>query len=221
MRAVAVRIHIKILDHKAGGTVASNLRDSLRNCVRVERTIDLDRRCGTAPITDLDSSSISLYFAYSTMSTNPMYDTSQGSPLSMSSLGLNSENDLAAAQNQRNLTAFAHSVNNQMQFTPQRSELSSHLQSYPYQDFDRTRQMQNSPALTLRSQMPAGSMLSQGPPLSELLSYPAVQEMYNDLTEANRRVARALDAQASLQQEILRLSGLLQSFMSGKPMENK
>lgn len=179
---------------------------------------DSDRHCtATVPIAD---SSNAFHLSFIILSTTPMYGTPQISPLSMSSLGLNSENDLVTAQNHRNLTDLAHSVNNQMQFTPQRSNLSSHSQSYRYQDFDHT-QVQNSHASALRPHMPAGSMLSQGPPLSELLSYPAVQEMYNDLTEANRRVARALDAQASLQQEILRLSGMLQSFMSGKSIENK
>lgn len=55
-----------------------------------------------------------------------------------------------------------------------------------------------------------------GPTLGELLAYPAVQELYNDLAEANRRVARSLDTTGTLQQEILRLSSLLQSESSAR-----
>lgn len=58
---------------------------------------------------------------------------------------------------------------------------------------------------------PMAHPVPSGPSLGELLAFPAVQELYNDLAEANRRVARALDTTGTLQQEILRLSSIVQS----------
>lgn len=63
---------------------------------------------------------------------------------------------------------------------------------------------------------PMAHPVPSGPTLGELLAYPAVQELYNDLAEANRRVARSLDTTGTLQQEILRLSSLLQSESSAR-----
>lgn len=48
--------------------------------------------------------------------------------------------------------------------------------------------------------------MDNSPSLAEVLAYPVVQRMWNDLAEANRRIARALDSQDTLQKEILRLS---------------
>lgn len=49
--------------------------------------------------------------------------------------------------------------------------------------------------------------------------YPVAQELYNDLADANKRIARALDAQNLLQQEILRLSRMLQPGEDARYLE--
>lgn len=77
----------------------------------------------------------------------------------------------------------------------------------------RSQDLYPSPSSSLigsRSGPPVSRSRSSAPSLGELLSYPAVQELYNDLAEANRRVARVLDSQAHMQQEILRLLGMIQ-----------
>lgn len=56
----------------------------------------------------------------------------------------------------------------------------------------------------------------ESPSLAQLLKYPAVQVLYDDLSNANRRVVQALELQGQLQQEILRLTGMLQSEMGSK-----
>lgn len=43
-----------------------------------------------------------------------------------------------------------------------------------------------------------------------LVSEPAVQDLWNDLAEANRRIARALDSRTQMEQELLRLSSMIQ-----------
>lgn len=56
----------------------------------------------------------------------------------------------------------------------------------------------------------------KSPSLGELMVFPVVQKMFNNLTEAQRRIGEALDSQASLQQEILRLSHLLLPETGGR-----
>lgn len=56
----------------------------------------------------------------------------------------------------------------------------------------------------------------KSPSLGELMVFPVVQKMYNNLTEAQRRIGEALDSQTVLQQEILRLSRLLLPETGGR-----
>lgn len=62
------------------------------------------------------------------------------------------------------------------------------------------------PPLAFRQRPSLPSSTGDSPTLADLLAYPAVQELYNDLMQANRRVAQALESQDNLQKEILRLS---------------
>lgn len=69
------------------------------------------------------------------------------------------------------------------------------------------------------------TMPNLGPSLNEVFKYPVVQQLYNDLNQANRRVSEALEAsarlqgridqvletQSHLQQEVLRLTSIIQS----------
>lgn len=58
--------------------------------------------------------------------------------------------------------------------------------------------------------------MQDSPTLAQLLVFPVVMEMFSDLTEANRRVARALDSHAALQQEVLRLSAEVREMSAGR-----
>lgn len=76
-----------------------------------------------------------------------------------------------------------------------------------YQPHRNTHQFQPQPQYNSNT----ATTTNSGPSLAELLRYPAVQQLYNDLTEANRCVTQALKAQGQLQQEILRLSSIIRS----------
>lgn len=89
--------------------------------------------------------------------------------------------------------------------------------SYPFHSSERSNLLRRqsrsqnlypppSPSLLSSYAHPAPRPRSSELSLGKLLSYPVVQQLYNDLAEANR----ALASQAQMQQELLRLLGMIQ-----------
>lgn len=132
---------------------------------------------------------------------------SENSPFSSSSSPLDLDNEFAS-RSQLSLNNFGHSLNSQMRFPQQYSNSETPPAGLVYERSRTQDRFQSSTLLNSHPPLMEKSPTS-APSLGELLSFPPVQELYNDLADANRRVARALDAQASLQQEILRLSSML------------
>lgn len=115
----------------------------------------------------------------------------------------------------RDSTRFTDSVQFSGSPASSRSRLSNAYRDN-YQNQEAAFSHQGKPPIRLRP-----SSMEDSPSLAELLVYPAVEKIFNDLTEANRRVARALDSQDTLQKEILRMSIEIREANAGRYMSSR
>lgn len=124
-------------------------------------------------------------------------------------------------QSQQSLTTnFGASLSSEAQFPQQHLGSDTSPARLLYGHIHAQNQFSSSLLNSAHSPLPENPHPS-GPSLGELLSYPVVQGLYNQVVVANMHMARALESQGSLQAEILRLTRLLQPEIGTRYAENR